>query len=168
MPGRANEFLKLHNHREVRRILEAFAEGADLSWFDKASITVSKKWLGLAQHHLRVARLLASPSRNWRSVISRCYYAVYTSSRAIRYFVDGSVKPDAEDHKRVGDLPRDFPNQSAWSNFANELRRDRNLADYEPWGHVRRSLTYEPADALEKAAQFVRESRNYLRRRGVL
>ena len=168
MPQRLDDFLKLQNHREVRRILEGFAEGSDLAWFDRVPVAVCKRWVRLAQHHLHVARLLTSSRRNWRSVVSRCYYAVYTSSRTVRYYVSGFVKLDVEDHKKVGDLPDDFPNKSHWSNFAVELRRDRNLADYEPWEHVRRSLTYEPTDALEESSRFVQECRDYLRQRGVL
>lgn len=168
MAQRLNDFLELQNHRQVRRILEGFAEGADISWFDRTAVTVCKQWLRLAQHHLQVARSLVNSNRNWRSVVSRSYYAVYAASRTVRFYVEGSVKLDVDDHKRVGDLPNDFPKKPEWSNFVVELRRDRNLADYEPWQHVRRSLTHSPNKALKKSAEFVGESRKYLRQRGVL
>lgn len=168
MAQRLNDFLELQNHRQVRRILEGFAEGADISWFDRTAVTVCKQWLRLAQYHLQVARSLVNSNRNWRSVVSRSYYAVYTASRTVRFYVEGSVKLDVDDHKRVGDLPNDFPKKPEWSNFVVELRRDRNLADYEPWQHVRRSLTHSPNKALKKSAEFVGESRKYLRQRGVL
>ena len=149
MVPRQDDFLKLRNHREVRNLLEQLAAGADLSWFDRAAVTICKRWFRLAQQHLRVANQLLVSRRHWRSTVSRCYYAVYCSSKSVRYYVTGSVKLDAEDHKYIGDLPNDFPSRSHWSNFAVELRRDRNLADYEPWNHVRRSLTYAPGDAFD-------------------
>ncbi|SRR6266851_5445241 len=167
MGMRLDQFLKLRNHGEVKSVLVAFADGADLSWFDATAANTCKRWYRLAQQHLRLARGTHSQRRQWRATISRCYYAVYNASKGVRYYVTGTVLLDAEDHKRVGDLPDDFPGRPQWSSFAVELRRDRNLADYDPWDHVRRSLTYEPLLAFGQAEVFLRTCRDYLRGRGV-
>lgn len=167
MVAREESFLKLRNFREVRNVLDQFGSHADLSWYDEAALMICRRWFRLAQQHFRVAQQLTTSQRHWRSTVSRCYYAVYNSSRSVRYYINGWVQPGPEDHKRVGDLPSDFPQRSVWSNFAVELRRDRNLADYEPWQHVRRSLTYDPLTALDRTSKFLSDCRNYLRGRGV-
>jgi hypothetical protein len=160
-------FKKIRNHIEVRNILAGVAKGVELSWFDDATVTVSRRCFRLSQQHLRAAEQLATSTRSWRSTISRCYYATYNASRSVRYLTNGFVKLDAEDHKQVGDLPNDFPERDDWSNFATELRRDRNTADYEPWDGVRRSLTFDRDKTLEKTREFVRLRRDYLRGRGL-
>jgi len=72
-----------------------------------------------------------------------------------------------DDHKKVGDLPQDFPERSKWSTFAVELRRDRNLSDYDPWHEIKKKLTYSPGEALATSTEFVKVCRQYLKLRGV-
>ena len=163
-----DDILKLGNHREASRILHYFARGADLAWFDAATALPARRWFRLAQQHLRVARHFATNQRSWRVAVSRAYYAVYSASKSVRFFSKGRVGLDVADHKQVNDLPDDFPNVAIWSNFTTELRRDRNLADYDPWQHVRRSLTYEPTDAAQRAQEFLHECRHYLGTRGLV
>jgi hypothetical protein len=160
-------FRKIRNHIELRNILVAIGKGIEFSWFDDATATICRRCFRLSQQHLRIAGQLAISNRNWRSTISRCYYAAYNASRSVRYLVSGFVKLDGEDHKHVGDLPDDFPDRANWSNFTVELRRDRNTADYEPWDRIRRSLTFDPDEALEKTHGFVRVCRDYLKQKGV-
>ena len=107
MAQRLNEFLELQNHRQVRRILEGFCEGADISWFDRVAVAVCKQWLRLAQHHLQVARSLVNSNRNWRSVVSRSSLRCIHCIKNDTFYVECPIK-DADDHKRVGDLPNDF------------------------------------------------------------
>lgn len=145
------------------RVLEHFCAGADLSWFEETQAAVTKKWMNLAWQHLRIGRSLKESPRDWRSLVSRSYYAVYNASKAVRFFVDGSVRLDGEDHKKVGDLPDDFPSRAKWSNFCVELRRDRNLADYEPWEKKQLSLTYRAKDCLQLTEEFLLEVKKYLR-----
>jgi hypothetical protein len=168
MPPTQDLFLKLRNHGEVRRILDSVAAGADLSWFDQAAIDVCKRWFRLGQHHLQIAKRLQPSPRDWRSIVSRSYYAAYNASKCVRYYVNGSVKLDADDHKHVGDLPDDFPQRAYWSTFLVELRHDRNLADYEPWDHVRKSLTYPASTAVGRTTMFLQQSKHYLKGRGVV
>lgn len=98
--------------------------------------------------------------------MSRCYYAAYNVSKCVRYCVDGFVKFDADDHKLVGDLPKDFPDRAAWSTFLVELRQDRNFADYEPWTKTRSRLSHAPNDSVARVEDFVKASKIYLRKRG--
>ena len=153
MPKQAHaDFLKaIRNHRELSRVFRSVAPSADLSWFDAATATICKHWLQLAGSHFRAAKSLSrGPHKQWRATVSRCYYSIYNASRSVRYYVKGFVSLDVDDHKLVGDLPDDFPDHLAWSNFATELRRDRNVADYEPWATSWWSLTFRPEIALHR------------------
>jgi hypothetical protein len=67
----------------------------------------------------------------WRQKISRLYYGAYNVSRAVRLCVSGEYSTDAGDHKKIGSLPSDFPNQAIYSNRLTALRDDRNLCDYD-------------------------------------
>ncbi len=164
MRDKRPEFLGLENHQKVHRILSRYAGEVDLSWLKEPANEISKRWFRLAQQHLRAAEHLSGSRRQWRSMLSRCYYAIYNSSKSVRYCSEGCVK---DNHQEVGDLPKDFPERSQWSSFATDLRRDRNIADYEPWHDVRRNIIHEPDDALRLTRQFLRLCRDYLRQRGV-
>lgn len=159
--------LELGNHAKVLVVLEHIAGGSDLSWYDKRVCEVAQHWFRLASQHLRVARRLISRPRDWRAVVSRSYYAGYNASRSVRYVVNGSVRFGADDHQAVGDLPQDFPQRASWSTFLVDLRKDRNIADYEPWVGMRSTLSQAPTFSLTRVEDFVRQSKLYLRRRGI-
>lgn len=161
------EFIKLGNHREARKILGVVSAGANLAWFETAADTITRQWYRLAQQHLRIARNSAGVPRAWRVVVSRSYYATYNASKSVRYYVDGRVSLEADDHKKVGDLPTDLPERARWSNFATELRRDRNLADYDPWRYTRKALTHQPVAAMTESRDFLIVCRDYLKNRGL-
>ncbi len=161
------EILELGSHARVLRILKSHSGRSNISWYHDAVRNVAHYWLLLASQHLRVARQLVSEPRVWRTVVSRSYYAAYNASRSVRYLVKGSVKLDATDHQDVGDLPDDFPRRAAWSTLLTEMRKDRNIADYEPWTGIRSSLSHAPSVSLARADEFLRESKAYLRAKGV-
>jgi hypothetical protein len=73
---------------------------------------------------------------------------------------------DSSDHKKVDNLPDDFPNKNTYANRLNVLREDRNLSDYD---HSARSddLVYRIEDSDEIVGKFLRDARKYLRGRGV-
>ena len=122
MSSNLEYFLKLRNHALTRDVLLRFSRGADISWFDETIVLVGRRWYRLAHQHLRAARKVSDFHREWRTTISRSYYATYGASKCVRYLVDGSVTLDGDDHKKVGDLPQDFPERAKWSTFAVELR----------------------------------------------
>ena len=160
------EILELGNHAKVVRILQNLAVKTSLDWYHIEVHKVGRHWLLLASQHLRVARLLVSKPRLWRALTSRSYYAAYNASRSVRYLVKGSVKFDAADHQDVGDLPDDFPQRATWSTFLTDMRKDRNIADYEPWAGVKSALSYAPSDSLARVDEFLRKSKAYLRGKG--
>jgi len=163
---RESELLKI-NHAEVRRLV-ASTESADaVAAYDTRVSAAIKRWCLLAQNHLQSARVLVDRSRLWRSTVSRAYYAVYNSSRAIRLYAYGRVKEGGDDHRHVGELPDDFPERNQWSPFLNQLRFERDRCDYDPGSDVRTSLSDDPRSLVRRAEEFLSETREYLRERGL-
>jgi len=160
--------LELPNHAKVRRVLHGFCSPGALQFLDDAVTEQAACWFRLGVKHLRVARKLDLKARDeWRSVGSRAYYAAYSASKAIRYLTTGDTLTDAADHKRVGDLPDDFPNKNGWAVFLNDLRDARNRCDYDPWPDTKSALPLPVHELSAQAAKFVREARAYLKQRGV-
>lgn len=165
--ARIREILDLRNHREVKRVLISFG-APDTSLLDDAVFAQARAWFRLGKKHLRIARLLMRVApKNWRSVVSRAYYASYNASKAVRYLVNGSVRLDGEDHKHVGDLPDDFPERDSWSAFLTDLRDARNMSDYDPWPETYRQLPKRPSELLDGARAFVQSAADYLKGRGM-
>lgn len=74
----------------------------------------------------------AAPVHMQRLTISRSYYAMYHSIRAVAYiFYSG------DDHQQHSDLPlrvpNDFPDHALWANQLKSAREYRNQADYDPY-----------------------------------
>jgi sulfur relay (sulfurtransferase) DsrC/TusE family protein len=159
--------LDVGNHAKILHLLEQMAGQADLTWYDQKVHAVARYWILLASQHLRVARQLVANPRHWRAVVSRSYYAAYNCSRSVRYIVKGQIRLDGEDHQAVGDLPGDFPSVPAWSSFLTELRKDRNIADYDAWPGMRGSLSLEPNKSFARTEEFTKLSKVYLRSRGI-
>jgi len=167
MQPRANPILELGNHAKARQILRQLAGALDFGWYDAAVFDVARRWVLLGECHLRNAKARAAKPREWRALVSRTYYAAYNVSRSVRYVVTGSVRLDVKDHQEVGELPDDFPDRALWSTFLVDLRKDRNLADYEPWKDMRMGLSHRPSESVRKVAVFIRTAKAYLRGRGV-
>jgi hypothetical protein len=160
--------LDVGNHAKILSLLRQMAGSANLSWYDDKVHAVARQWFLLASQHLRVARQLVARPRDWRAVVSRSYYGAYNSSRSVRYIVKGQIRLDGEDHQAVGDLPADFPSTAAWSGFLTDLRKDRNIADYDAWPGMRGSLSFEPSQSFSRAEEFLKLSKGYLRSRGIV
>ena len=125
----------------------------------------SKLLLRLSRQHLLFAKKL-NANNDWRQKISRAYYCCYNASKAIRLICSGEYSQEGADHKKIGDLPKDFIRQSYWTNFLIQFRSDRNLADYD---HDKkcRDLRMSPKKYIEQSEMFYNDSKNYLKSRGV-
>jgi hypothetical protein len=153
------------NHQRVRKALESILHRGALTPYDEAVKATCRCYLRLAQAHLRIVR--RRPVLDWRTRVSRAYYASYNASRAVRFFVYGQVANDVEDHKRVGELPNDFPDRDTWSTRLTDMRVDRNTADYDPWPDSRVGLKSRPEVNAQRAREFWRAALLYLKARGV-
>lgn len=160
--------LAIRNHLETGNVLRHLAGKASLSWYEDEVVGNTRNWFRLGSQHLQMAVRLASAPKQWRAAVSRCYYGAYNFSKSVRYLVGGAVKADATDHQEVGDLPPDFPNVASWQSFLVSLRKDRNIADYEPWPQARRALSDKPVNLVARAQQFSKEVRRYLTTKGAM
>lgn len=118
--------------------LKSYAEGVSLTSRSGKSIeglkaVVTKDRLTLAQLQLAAARtaLKSTPPLS-RMAVSRAYYAMYHSARAVTYIDYGG--DDHEEHSKLpGHLPDDFSDVQGWKNKLKNARLDRNRADYDPY-----------------------------------
>jgi uncharacterized protein (UPF0332 family) len=101
----------------------------------------------------------------YRSVISRYYYAMYHTMRAVVYYQFGG--DDHEQHSTLpGHTPADFPNAAIWQNALKDAREHRNAADYDPYP---KTLSYWQAVAGQLSTQahnLMPIARSYLRSKG--
>lgn len=118
----------------------------------------------LGDHHFQFA--ISISTTNWRQRVSRFYYAAYNIRRAIALNHSGHFTMDVTDHKKIGELPDDFPDRNTFATGLEGLRDDRNLADYN---HIatEADLLKGPAEVESLVALFREETLKYLRERGV-
>ncbi|PJZ59685.1 hypothetical protein [Leptospira adleri] len=126
----------------------------------------TKLLMKLSKHHLQFAKKISKPM-DWRQKISRSYYSCYNASKAIRLITKGEYSQEASDHKKIGELPNDFPQESVWSNFLNQMRADRNLSDYDH-EKICSDLTHTPREYITQTESFYKEVKKYLASRGIV
>lgn len=131
-----NELLLVSKAKQEK--LKNYSEGVSLSARSGKSIeglkaVVTKDRLSLAQLQLTAARkAIKSKPPLSRMAISRAYYAMYHSARAITYIDFGG--DDHEEHSKLpAHLPDDFSDVQDWKNKLKNARLDRNRADYDPY-----------------------------------
>jgi len=141
--------------------LEALQKGPKFYPFplhDMVRQAVSDR-LSLAGEHLRVGDQLVF-ALQFRSSISRHYYAMYHAARSIVF-----AETRGDDHQRHRDLPRHIP-----EGMANSTQRElelttarllRNEADYDPypakspdWEPDARQLSVTAADFVQACEDF--------------
>lgn len=152
------------NPRKVIRCLAAILPPKELAKVEETLRQNVQQLMRLAQSHLRFARQAAGPL-SWRQRVSRGYYSVYCASRALRLQATGYYSTDPGDHKKIGDLPDDFPAVTRWKDFLMKFRGDRNLADYDH-SISETALELRSDQYLLRAEEFLRETRQYLTEEG--
>ena len=160
-----HELISINIHRIIR-CLSSILPQSEIKKIEDVENKNVKQLISLAQAHLRFARLAEGPS-SWRQRVSRGYYSVYNISRAIRLAVNGDYYEDTKDHKRIGDLPDDFPSVNQWKELLTKFRGDRNLADYDH-SVSEKSLELRSIDYLNHARVFLNDAKIYLKLRGTI
>lgn len=100
-----------------------------------------------------------------RDSISRSYYAMYHSARAVVFLAHQGDDFEAHD-KLAGGMPADFPDVEKWKNELKEARLKRNEADYDPYppGHLPfRVMSFA---LFRSASEFATECSTYLEGKG--
>lgn len=161
----AGELLLVSKAKQEK--LKNFAEGVSLAVRSGESIDglkaiVTKDRLSLAQLQLSAAKAaLNSEPPLCRMAVSRAYYAMYHSARAVTYISVGG--DDHEEHSKLPmHLPDDFSDVQDWKNKLKNARLDRNRADYDPYPK-RDSDFNECAETLfVDAKEFLRLAKAYI------
>lgn len=151
-----------------RKIVSALAGIIDQSAIDSIELEIrrhSQMMFDLSLKHFRVADRLGSP--DWRQKVSRAYYASYNSSKMLRYFIEGYHSKEVSDHKKIGDIPTDFPQRSIFSNRLQIMREDRNLCDYDHDAHAI-DLSIGVSESVDLSRSFMRSCKAYVGDRGFL
>ncbi|MDR1963079.1 MAG: hypothetical protein LBQ50_04825 [Planctomycetaceae bacterium] len=124
-----------------------------------------KDLFNLGINHYEFAKTLNS--NDWRHKISRLYYAAYNIARSVRLHTSGIYSTDSEDHKRVGELPKNFPNQARYVTGLADLREDRNLCDYDHIAKIE-DTKLGIDDACSLVEDFMKDADSYLKNRNVM
>lgn len=110
-------------------------------------------------------RLMRGRPPEYRSAISRYYYAMYHSMRATAFFAH-----DGDDHQRHEALPQhtpaDFPAHDVWENRLKDARGRRNDADYDPYPTSSAALRGPALELQKHAHELIPLVRNYLSSKG--
>lgn len=157
-PPRRHHVRKLHSN--LASVLKPAAL-ADIE--NEISVNVVQLYALGRQHFLFAKR---QQNKDWRQKVSRFYYGAYNVSRAIRLCVYGEYTIDSSDHKKIENLPDDFPNKNTYTNKLGVLREDRNLCDYDH-AAARSDLVYDIDDSCDTVERFLQDAKKYLRKRGV-
>ncbi|HUQ91394.1 MAG TPA: hypothetical protein VM120_06920 [Bryobacteraceae bacterium] len=151
----------LKNHAEFRATLVPLKMSGDLLILESHVSAVTRKWFELARVHYADA-LAADVFANPRAVYSRAYYAAYNASKAVRYVVRGFVSLRGDDHKKVADLPDNFPEVDSWVARLPLLYEHRLRADYDNWSETASENQLSPSECLAAARDFLTISEQYL------
>lgn len=140
-----------------RRTGYTIGELVDKATADRVRLAIA--FLRSAEHEL------AADPTPYRSVISRSYYCMYHTFRAVAYYVHGG--DDHESHAKLPSaIPKDFPDWATWENDLKTARLERNRADYDPY--PKKELVFQPValTTLARARDLLPVARAYLRKRG--
>ncbi|MGA2602104.1 MAG: hypothetical protein ABSH09_34495 [Bryobacteraceae bacterium] len=152
------------NVRRLKDNLVNVVDAEALSAIETAICANVAQLYALGRGHYNFA--IRQNNRSWRQKISRLYYASYNVSRAIRLCVNGEYSTEVGDHKKIDILPDDFPNRIRYANRLGVLRDDRNMCDYDHTGRIG-DLIIDVAEAVQLVEEFLNDTQNYLRGRGV-
>lgn len=157
--------LKLGNNRKISSVLSEVIDDGAIGLFDAEIDKHCQLMFKLGLDHYRFAIKL--PRARWRQKVSRLYYGAYSASKSVRYYKTGHYSTLGEDHKKVGDLPANFPSQAMFKTQLAVLREDRNLADYNHFATAT-DLAIPTADAATLVKEFLAGSKQYLKDEGII
>ncbi|WP_157358561.1 HEPN domain-containing protein [Amycolatopsis sp. ATCC 39116] len=154
-----------------KKTLGLFEEGLHLTGltsqtFDELREQVCADRLSLADRFIVTgSKLMRARPAEYRSAISRYYYAMYHSVRAVVYFAHKG--DDHQEHSKLpSNLPNDFPGHGLWLNDLKDARAYRNDADYDPYPLDNLRWKDAAKTLAAKAPVLAKTARQYLRQKG--
>ncbi|ATN34472.1 hypothetical protein ACO34A_11735 [Rhizobium sp. ACO-34A] len=158
------EFLKAGNPRKIVACYAGLL-GAGLTKIVEDELEIHAKAIyALSVDHFEFAE--RQKSAEWRQKVSRYYYACYNASKAVRFHFDANLSTDVSDHKKIGELPNDFPNREYYKNTLDAMRTDRNSCDYDHAVTVT-DLLKKPEETGKIAEEFLADVQSYCLSRGL-
>lgn len=120
----------------------------------------------LAKRFLHSANRLARHKPvSHRDVVSRAYYSIYHSARAVSFLTQPGDDFEAHDKVPTG-LPSDLPDVERWRNNIKDARLKRNEADYEPFMPSDPHFRAASSAILKMAQEFAQVAATYLKAKG--
>lgn len=163
--------LLLRVSKANKKTLNLFAEGINLHTATARPLIdlqhqACADRIALAKGFLSTAdRLMRMRRPEYRSAISRYYYAMYHAIRAVAYFNEGG--DDKESHSTLpGAVPVDFVDSALWQNSLKDARARRNEADYDPYPASLPAWRAVAIDLQGQAPILLALSENYLKQKG--
>lgn len=95
-------------------------------------VVARDRWFLARSHRSHATKLVQARPPQYRSAVSRYYYAMYHAMRACAYiFHEGD---DHQEHSKLPlNIPKGFDNTVDWQNKLKDARLARNRADYEAY-----------------------------------
>lgn len=158
-------------HLNLRKVVSCLSDvlaPAEIQKINEELYRNVRQGLLLSEDHLRFALAAGTEGAiGWRHAVSRGYYCCYCASRSIRLGKTGVFSTEVDDHKKIGDLPDDFPDRAKWADILTKFRADRNLADYDHTAGTG-ELEYSADQYLKYAEDFVKNVKAYLHKEGFI
>lgn len=152
------------NPRRIKENLVGIVDAAAIRAIEGEIQNNVRQLFALGEQHFSFA--LALNNGQWRQKVSRLYYGAYNVSRAIRLLVWSEYSTDVKDHKKVEELPDDFPSKDIIRARLAALREDRNLCDYDHTA-TEDHLVLGVGESVEFVTTFVEDAKKYLISRGI-
>lgn len=150
-------------HRLIKNLGHILTQD-EIQKINNAILAEGSALYALGQSHYSFAMSL--PASEWRQNISRLYYAVYNTKRALTLMTDGGFSTDSGDHQKIDVLPDQIDNREFYKARLKHLRDDRNLCDYSH-NASEGDLLITVADARALATSFLTDAKKFLQDKGV-
>ena len=151
------------NPREMIRILSPLISNRAIKQLESELKHQTVQLFKLGESHFEFARKL--PEIEWRQRVSRGYYGVYNCKRALALYVNGQYSTDASDHKKISEIPDDFPERETRVTRLRDLREDRNTCDYDH-AATEHDLLIDPKEIIDFCSSFILDIKKYLTNKG--
>lgn len=161
----------LYISKGVKERLDTLAAGERL--INATGYSIDKLRRKTVEDRLQLAKAILkgaesaynSSTPSYRSAVSRAYYSMYHTIRALSFYVNGG--DDHQDHSKLpAKIPDDFPSRAQWENDLKHARFQRNRADYDPYPRNDRRFQGDAKHLIALARNLTPEVRKYLRGKG--
>ena len=132
---------------------------------DILKVTAIDRWKLANLHKTHANRLMTKNFHQYRTAVSRYYYAMYHAMRACIFIYHQG--DDYESHSNIPNgIPPDFPSAAIWKIKFKDARLTRNKADYEPYPKTDKAWRSRALQIKQDADDLIKISKIYLQNKG--